>query len=213
VASNGLRERKKRHTQQALADAALRLFLQKGFEETTVDEIAAAVGVAPRTFFRYFPTKEDVLFLGQELEDAQLVAALGERERGEEMLNVLLRAMRRMAPVADADGSVRKRIELIVSTPALLARAMQVLAKSHRRLTAALAGPRASRAERRQAGMHIGAYVGAYAAALMASVEAGERLDLARITDEVAHLLEAGSASKVAGTAHSLPRRRPGPIT
>jgi AcrR family transcriptional regulator len=52
-------------TRRALVDAALTLFAREGYETTTTEEIAEAAGVSPRTFFRYFPTKESVLFFGE----------------------------------------------------------------------------------------------------------------------------------------------------
>ncbi|RSM85218.1 TetR family transcriptional regulator [Kibdelosporangium aridum] len=66
-----LRERKKLRTRRALADTALRLFLEKGFQETTLDELVDAVEVSKRTFFRMYESKEDVAMAAElELWDA-----------------------------------------------------------------------------------------------------------------------------------------------
>jgi AcrR family transcriptional regulator len=59
--NDGLRARRRRRTQDLVIDTALRMFVAKGFDAVTVEEIAAAAEISPRTFYRYFPAKEDVL--------------------------------------------------------------------------------------------------------------------------------------------------------
>ena len=60
--SRGLRQRKKDSSRHAIEDAAWELFAEQGYEETSINDIAERANVAPRTFFRYFPTKEAVMY-------------------------------------------------------------------------------------------------------------------------------------------------------
>ncbi|MGC0377547.1 TetR/AcrR family transcriptional regulator [Streptomyces sp. SAI-229] len=124
----GLRERKKRRTRDALVRAALELIATRGYEGTTVDDIAAAVDVSQRTFFRYFASKEEVAFFVPRLAESHVIGAVRERPPGEAPLEVLRRA------VLDSWDGINEAVEQLVplelhmrvyqvieSTPALLA--------------------------------------------------------------------------------------------
>jgi AcrR family transcriptional regulator len=87
--ATGLRERKKQETRAALVRAGLELFVERGYDETTLAEIAAAAGVSTRTIFAYFPGKEDILFSTMVTMRDALVAALAERPAGTDALATL----------------------------------------------------------------------------------------------------------------------------
>lgn len=82
----GLRERKRRHTRTAIAHTAMELFAERGFDEVSVAEIAAAAGVAEKTVYNYFPVKADMFF--DEAGDilAELLAAVRYRAAGDSAL-------------------------------------------------------------------------------------------------------------------------------
>ena len=88
----GRRERKKQRTRESLVDAAFRLFQEKGFEATTVEEIADAVDVSSRTFFRYFASKEDVVLTFQEEQFTTMLEALAARPKAEPVMTALRNA-------------------------------------------------------------------------------------------------------------------------
>ncbi|GAA2441795.1 TetR family transcriptional regulator [Streptomyces macrosporus] len=89
----GLRERKKQRTRDALIRTAHELFVAQGYERTTVDEIADAVEVSQRTFFRYFANKEEVAFALQRAVEERFFVAVGERPEHEAPLQVLRNAL------------------------------------------------------------------------------------------------------------------------
>jgi len=188
----GLRERKKLQTQQNISEASLRLFIERGYDGTTVEEISESANISPRTFFRYFPTKEDVLFAGQELEDRLAIALLNKGGRGENLPAALKRMLRSMPVPKTPDRGLQQRIQLILSTPALLARAGRVLALSIDRLSSVAAH---SKSEQRQARMLLSAYVGAYLSALISDVVSCRAINLARTANEALEVVVFGSST------------------
>lgn len=91
--SNSLRERKKYATRKAIEDAAWELFTERGYAATSVDDIAERASVAPRTFFRYFPTKEDVLYGEAREAMVALDAAFHARPVDEPLIDSLVAAI------------------------------------------------------------------------------------------------------------------------
>ncbi len=124
----GLRERKKERTARAIEDAALRLFRERGFQATTVADIAEAADIAPRTFFAYFPSKESVLFGDF---DATLQGLSDHLDARSDDLLGALRAW--IVDVVEHEGlpdeRERQRREVIESTEQLLAHERQLFAR------------------------------------------------------------------------------------
>ena len=115
----GLRERKKEQTRRALEDAALDLFERQGFDRTTVEEIAAACDVSPRTFFRYFATKDQVLF-GDDGEFTDMLTDLEHRPVDEPPLRSVRAAVdAKIESFADERERLVKRARILAETPSL----------------------------------------------------------------------------------------------
>jgi AcrR family transcriptional regulator len=114
----GLRARKRRQTRQRLAETGLRLFLQQGYDETTLDQIAEAAGVSRRTIFHYFEQKDDILLAWKSgLGEAMREAILAERS-DRPPLEVALSALLKLAGQYQADDRIRIE-RLLASTEKL----------------------------------------------------------------------------------------------
>jgi AcrR family transcriptional regulator len=105
----GLRERKKQQTRDTISRAALGLFAERGYDETTLAEIAEAANVAPRTIFAYFESKEDILLCGESAFMDELKRRLDERPAGTTTVDVLREFLSFMESPDDA-AKLRKQI-------------------------------------------------------------------------------------------------------
>jgi AcrR family transcriptional regulator len=139
ITQDSLRERKKARTRASLREHALRLFREQGYHATTVEQIAAAAEVSPSTFFRYFPTKEDVV-----LQD----------DMDTRMLQALIRQPPELAPLAAVRAALREAWEsftpqeweqigegarLSLDVPEIRARSMNEFARTINTVARALA--------------------------------------------------------------------------
>jgi AcrR family transcriptional regulator len=133
----GLRERKRQQTRERLTRVAMALFLDRGFEATTLDDIAAAADVSRRSFFHYFSSKEDVVFAWQEDSITALIAAIAARPANESMLaaaeNAISAMVRQLEP-----GEALAMARLKRDNPALQARDQVKYEKLERALAEAL---------------------------------------------------------------------------
>jgi AcrR family transcriptional regulator len=143
----GLRERKKQRMRALIADTARRLFLEHGFEATTVAQVAREADVAQQTVFNYFPTKEDLFYSGMETFEEELLDAVRGREPGESALGAFGRFVLEPRGVfasedadpADATRQLRAITRVITESPALLAREREIFTRYTQALAKLLA--------------------------------------------------------------------------
>ncbi|MEE4424295.1 TetR/AcrR family transcriptional regulator [Streptomyces bugieae] len=134
--TTGRRERKKAQTRQALADAALRLFTERGYDNVGVRDVAEAADVSLSTLFKHFPSKEALVFdLDADVESA-LVAAVRDRAPGQPVLHALRDHLVRTRTALRADDPV---FVLVESTPALRDAARRMWSRHEKALAATLA--------------------------------------------------------------------------
>ncbi|MGW0803005.1 TetR/AcrR family transcriptional regulator [Nonomuraea sp. NPDC002799] len=171
----GLRERKKLRTRRALIEAALQLFDEKGFEETTLAEIAAAADVSTRTFFSYFASKEDVVFHDSQHRMDLAVTLLTHRAPGVSPADLLLRIVDESFDWSTTqDGltieDTELRIRLVLTEPTLQARALHLLFDSQLKLARALHEAYADQLTLVDAAAAVGALIGGVKLAVVANL-------------------------------------------
>ncbi len=187
----GLRERKRIKTLVTIQAEALRLFRLNGYETTTIVEIAAAAEVSESTFFRYFPTKEDVVLLDDL--DPIFIEALRDQPRDLTTIEAIRRAMSALfAELSDTERARQhERIALILTVPELRARMFDRLFQG----TALIAGLVAEREQTSPDALAAralaGAIIGAGVAAIL-NLESDPDADLAEAMDRTLLHLQRG---------------------
>uniref|UniRef100_UPI000526B29D TetR family transcriptional regulator n=1 Tax=Amycolatopsis jejuensis TaxID=330084 RepID=UPI000526B29D len=117
----GLRERKKQRTREALIEAAQALFCANGFEATTIDQIADAVEVSSRTFFRYFTSKEDVALALADQQITAVLEAFAAQPAGLRVLTAMRTAAVEVMRAYETDPRFHRLQDVISVNPALTA--------------------------------------------------------------------------------------------
>ncbi|WP_300607458.1 TetR family transcriptional regulator [Trebonia sp.] len=189
----GLRERKKARTRAAIREHALRLFREQGYESTTVEQIAAAAEVSPSTFFRYFPTKEDVV-LRDDFDD-RILEAFGRQPASLTPIAAIRAALREaIATLTPAEWEeFREASVLGLTVPEIRARTLDELSRT----IDVMAGALAKRIGRTADDLTVRTYVGAVFGVMLSVLSpAAWGADVGEQTfqrmDEALALLESG---------------------
>ncbi|TDE33806.1 TetR/AcrR family transcriptional regulator [Nonomuraea mesophila] len=176
--AEGIRERKKRRTREALIAAAVELFQRQGYEATTVAQIAAAADVSTRTFFLHFPTKEDVVLAGGGARVELAVRVIEQRGADETMPDVLAAAVECMiSEVAGSElatGIADVRVRLMLTVPELQAWMLRRVLDAQRRIVDALCRSYPEEDDVVAVAALVGALVGAVASAATYALRRGD---------------------------------------
>lgn len=184
----GLRERKRRQTRRELIGAAMRLFEEKGYEQTTVAEIAAAAGFSTKTFFNYFASKDEVLFphLSHRIDAA--VALIEQRGPQDQLADVLATAMQHMladALAEEVDGGLAAvRLPMIMSVPSVQAATLHRYFLAETQLAQALHRAYPEGLDLVAAAAVIGSVMGAAIAAALVCLQEGATTEQLRTAVE-----------------------------
>ncbi|HEX4864178.1 MAG TPA: TetR family transcriptional regulator [Acidimicrobiales bacterium] len=209
-----LRERNKARARAEIADAALRLFYDRGFEGVTVDEIVGAAGVSRRTFFRYFETKEDALLSDYPELNDRLTAALADsegNEPGQDTIEAIRTGMHQMADwYIERSDVVLARSKVIRDTAISLgARNLEFLTQWERAVANAIGSQIGADPAELLPRTAAAIVVAAFRAALTQWVRSSCGADLHALIDQALDLIEQGLQASLSKPAD--PDRPPRP--
>jgi AcrR family transcriptional regulator len=191
----GIRERKKQRTRQALRQAAVQLFLERGFEATTIADITEAADVAPRTFFSYFQTKEDVVLDEAAQRFAKAQTTLQQRPKDEPLLAAFRRAALEIAADIQTQSDQEPAMARVIrSTPAIQARIRDRMGQWEEQLAAMIAQERQAPPDDLDSHVVAAALVGVLRSVQRVAVAAEMQLDLPALMDHAFDLLQSGLA-------------------
>lgn len=187
----GLRERKKAKTKAAIQLHALQLFRRQGYAATTVEQIAEAAEVSPSTFFRYFPTKEDVVLY--DMLDPVIFEALQAQPAELTPIQALRATMRSVFATLPAEERevMDERLALMRSTPELRAKELDQFAGMLRDVSQAVAVRVGRRADEFAVRTLAGALLGVFLSVWYASID-DPTTDVHALLDAALAQLEAG---------------------
>lgn len=137
--SAGRRTRKKAATRQAIADAALQLFLERGYDQVSIRDIADAADVSTATVFKHFSGKEALVFDQDEDRESQLIAAVRQRPADQSILDALRHHVLDTWPSIEAHPQAAEFTDLVNSTPVLRAYAERMWTQYTDSLSAVIA--------------------------------------------------------------------------
>ena len=187
-----LREQLKATTRQELTRIGLELFLQHGFAHTTIDQIVAPVGISKRTFFRYFETKEDLVFEWQTEMAPALVLELNTRPREEAPFKAVSETLfSLLARINENPELAFALIRLLKETPSLAGRDMEKRMVWEQALAAALMEREGSKVmPRLKARIIVGMAMTAWTAALDEWYAGGGKVELRPIMEKAFSLIK-----------------------